>query len=154
MNHFQTAESSPTNSLPSSGERWWLQYMGVPYVEFGRDTSGWDCWGLVKFIMDKHLGIQLPNLDRARAQRVTQESAAQFWHEVEVPQAFDVLCMYGPTKSGLLLLHVGLMVAENKVLHCERTCGTVCMRLNNPLIKNRIGKFIRHDSCLLSSPSV
>lgn len=154
MSHSQTAESSPQNSLHTIAEPWWQKYLAVPYKEFGRDPAGWDCWGCIKFIMDKHLGIELPNLDRARAVRVTEESSKQFWHEVKIPQAFDVLCMYGPTKSGPVLLHVGLMVGQSKVLHCERTCGTVCVTLNNPFIKNRIGKFIRHDSCLLSCPSI
>ena len=128
--------------------------MATPYKEFGRDPNGWDCWGLIKYIMESHLGIELPNLDRARAIRVTEESSKQFWHEVKEPQPFDVICMYGPTKSGPLLLHVGLMVTDKKVLHCERLYGTICTPLNHSLIKDRIGKFIRHDSCMLSSPSV
>lgn len=128
--------------------------MFVPYKDFGRDVQGWDCWGLIKFIMEKHLQIQLPNLDRARSVMVTEESGKDFWHEVKVPQTWDVLCMFGPTRSGPLLLHVGLMVSENKVLHCERGAGTVCVPITHPSIRDRIGKFIRHDSCLLSGSPI
>lgn len=149
MSHFQTAGLSPANSLPIIAEPWWQKYLAVPYKEFGRDLSGWDCWGCVKFLMETHLGIELPNIDRGRAILVEQQSQEQVWHEVDKPLQWDVVCLWGPTSNGRMLLHVGLMVDDSRLFHCERGCGTVCVPVHNPTVKDRLGKFYRHDSCLL-----
>lgn len=34
------------------------KYLSVPYVPRGRDTSGWDCYGLYRFMLAEHHGVQ------------------------------------------------------------------------------------------------
>jgi cell wall-associated NlpC family hydrolase len=129
--------------------KYWEPYLCVPHKAHGFDLRGWNCWGAVRFILEQHAGIVLPFYDTSPAE-VHRLATHACWHEVEIPQTFDVVCMPSPTRRGLWLSHVGIMVAPNRMLHCEEPFGTVCLPIDHQLIKDRIarGKIVRHESML------
>lgn len=107
---------------------WTNDFIRVPFEEKGRDRNGVDCWGLVRLIYKERLGIDLPSLldytstkDRINiSEMVCKESLK--W--VEIPKGeekeFDVVIieMLG------LPIHVGVVVGNNMMIHCEKGSGT------------------------------
>lgn len=100
---------------------WWVKYLGVPFVELGRDRSGWDCWGLVRTVYAEELGIYLPDWlghkssfdNDAIADEVRE--AHEYFHRVDAPAPMAIA--WFSTRS--VYAHVGVVVeGATKMLHC------------------------------------
>lgn len=126
---------------------WWTEYVGIPFVEKGRDRGGVDCWGLVNLIYREKLGIELPSYaenyrdtnDRAALQALVEAEKAAKWVAVEKPKPYDavVLTMLGmPT-------HVGIMVDDRHMLHCMRGTNTVREDITGLRWRHRVKGFAR-----------
>lgn len=148
MNHSQTVVSYLINSLPIIGEKFWVPYLAVPYKHNGRDLNGWDCFGAVRYILAHHADIELPMFDAVSASEITRQSKRKIWHPQFVTDKFDVVCIDLPTSKGKRPLHVGVMVSEIRLLHCDEGYGTVCVPINHYTIKNRIQTIYRHEALL------
>lgn len=115
-----------------AGDLEWINdYVGVPYLENGRDRDGWDCWGLVMAVYRDRLGVELPDwkwtapygaLDKLRAFGLAVDQAdAEAWaHELEAPEAFALALVHGERRPH----HVGVAVGAG-VLHAARYGGTL-----------------------------
>ena len=126
--------------------------VAVPYVPFGRDYSGWDCWGLIYVAYRDLLGITLPSyVGRYSDPEARKEVAALLqdgrdslvWHEVEKPKLLDLVLL----KISGDPWHVGLFVQQNWMLHSWKD-GTHCIRLSSIVWNKRIAGFFRHHSRL------
>ena len=106
---------------------WVNDYVGVPYVENGRDRAGWDCWGVVLAVYRDRLGVELPDwqwhppfgpMQRARAfaHAVSEEVPAV---AIPDPQPWAIGLIGGARPH-----HVAVVVGQG-VLHAQRFCGTV-----------------------------
>lgn len=40
---------------------WCADYIGVPFLERGRDRAGCDCWGLVRLVLAERFGVAVPS---------------------------------------------------------------------------------------------
>jgi hypothetical protein len=124
--------------------KWIEPYLAVPYLLGGRDTKGWDCWGAIRHVLEAHAGLVLPMYDRRAHEEISNEPTSGRWLEVPEARMWDVITMLTITKFGRFPFHVGLMVSNTWMLHCEEKIGTVCVRLNDPSISYRIEKIYRH----------
>ena len=109
------------------------EYVGIPHQKLGIAPPAWDCWGCVRYVLAVHAGIFLPVFP--------EELVRSTWVRVETPRPFDLAEMpglfrvNGKTKIGRC--HVGIYVAEDRILHCEEATGTVCVpvdRLRLPVL--------------------
>lgn len=77
--------------------KWAEKYVGLPFVDGGRDWKGCDCWGLVKLILQTECGIEVPSYGDIAASEllkvasmVADETKKEPWHPVIHAQTFDV----------------------------------------------------------------
>lgn len=101
------------------------RYVGVPFIEHGRDPIGWDCWGLLRFV-GAEIGLgRHPSYaecyERADGDGAVRVGAAidQYlgnWRPLEraVPGCAVLFRRFGRA------FHVGLTVSGNEMLHVSR----------------------------------
>jgi len=127
-----------------------LQAMiGVPFVEKGRDRSGWDCWGCVRWGMQQGFGIEVPSYaEDYVSSREGEEVSALIGREslgwLEVPlaeaQPGDVVILRMQGRPW----HCGLVLEPPYFLHADRCAGTVRERWDASLWAKRIAAVYRH----------
>jgi len=106
---------------------WSDRYVGIPEVDFGRDRSGCDCWGLARLVYEHELQIILPSYDGdyASPEETAEVSAliegaerSATWRRIEGPAdrcAFDMMVFAtGPFRS-----HLGVAAVNGLMLHME-----------------------------------
>lgn len=117
---------------------WARGYVGLDFADKGRDRSGLDCWGLVRLVRQEVFGEKHPCLgEHYRSVRARREIAdliagemARAWQPLPSAELVGDVAVYKRKGSAL---HVGLMVARDRMLHCEeRTCGSVVERIDGP----------------------
>ena len=132
---------------------WASSYVGLPFLDGGRDRQGLDCWGLVRLVYAERLGIRLPDFAevraadaRAVARTVADQIESGFWLPVirGAEREFDVVVMRGHEGRSGLTRHVGVVAAFDTVLHVEQHTDAVCPRLTSPSVKFRITGIYRH----------
>lgn len=137
---------------------WAARYIGLPFIDGGRDFSGVDCEGLCRMVMREHAGAPpLPDYGMlsadglvAVARAIGSGSALPPWTRVETPKPFDWAIMTGRDKVDgsprTLPCHLGIMLTERIVLHVEKATRSVAVPIDHPLIRHRVRWFVRHEA--------
>ncbi|MDX8354363.1 C40 family peptidase [Cognatiyoonia sp. IB215182] len=104
---------------------WANAYVGMPFVDQGRDWTGCDCWGLVRLVYAEKLDIDLLDYQTAYTSAAEHAEIAALinreidmgpWRRTEAPEPFDVLLF----RQGRLGSHVGIQINATKMLHMAR----------------------------------
>lgn len=104
---------------------WTDRFIGLPYLPFGRDRAGCDCWGLAKVVYQDELAISLPDYlgyssieEHAElAAVIAGATTSALWLPVDgAPEAFDIAVF----RRGHLETHVGIVVRPGLMLHIAR----------------------------------
>lgn len=141
---------------------WVLPYIGVPFVDRGRDPDiGLDCWGLVRLVMADRAGILLDSLQvsesdyRAVTNEIVLAQQSYEWTAVKAGEEreLDVAEMTWPVKvEGQWRhepLHVGIVVYPGWLLHIERsTASMLSPYLSDQRVGRRIIGYWRHRRLL------
>lgn len=113
---------------------WVNTYIGIPFVSGGRDVSGCDCYGLVRLILAREYGYELPLLIDGYADALNPaETGVLFAHHAPLlvgekitgPEPAAVLLI----RSAGLLCHVALYAGDDYIIHSRRRIGAVCERI-------------------------
>ncbi len=110
---------------------WINKYVGIPYVEGGRDLSGVDCYGLLKLVYANEYHERLPdwltdNITLSeRSALIDKEVTSGAWHESEMPHDGDIVVCARKASY-----HLGLHY-DGHVLHAVRGTGVVFQRLDD-----------------------
>lgn len=116
------------------------EYVGVPYVSHGNSPAGWDCLGLVLWVLREHFGARLPDYAALYASGDADNSATllaeldRAWQPVSNPRPGDVLAL----RVMGVPRHVGVVVEPGVMLHAMRGRGTVLERLDSRTWKHAI----------------
>lgn len=101
---------------------WSNDFVGIPYVEFGRDRAGVDCWGLAKLVYAEILGIELPSyIEQYTSQEerheldalISSAAGSETWATIAQATTFDIVVF----RRGHMEAHVGIVVSPGLMLH-------------------------------------
>lgn len=128
-------------------------YVGIPWIDGGRNLSGCDCWGLVRLVHAREADIELPSYGEiaaadllAVARSMRHDAFADPWRRVtdEPRRQMDVVLMRRLGDSGRAPVHVGIMVDAARMLHIVEAADSHTVPLDHPTVKPRILDFFRH----------
>lgn len=136
-------------------ERDWLEvgsrYVGLPYLDGGRDRSGLDCWGLVRLFYAEELGVELPSYGDAysSAEELAETAAAvrrglARWRPAPRPEPGDVALLWIRRPS--LPSHVGVYLGDRRMLHAAEGSDAAIERLDSPFWARRVAGYYRHEA--------
>ena len=124
------------------------KYIGLPYQENGRSTSGVDCWGLARLFYKHELNIELPDYSDLYSgswdEQVTKliNYHKDSWEETKKPELGD-LCLFNIYGEPA---HIGIYVGDSKFLHARDGQDSVIESLNNPLWKRRVSGYFKYQT--------
>ena len=139
-----------------SDERWIARYVGIPFLDGGRDIKGLDCWGLVRLVLKEQCQIDVPSYGDISAddlQKIAREVSGEIrkepWHPTISPTLFDVAVMHRHVAP----VHVGIIVALNplRMLHIERATCVVFVPVTHASVIQRRLSYFRHRELLDAS---
>lgn len=125
------------------------QMIGVPFLEKGRDLSGFDCWGAVRHGLREAFGIPVPSYTESyTTTREGEEIAALIGRE---STGWDEVALSALQPGDVLILrikghpwHCGLVVDPPYFIHTDRATGTVKDRWDSIRWAQRIVSAHRH----------
>jgi cell wall-associated NlpC family hydrolase len=137
---------------------WAAEYIGIPFLERGRDRAGCDCWGLVRLVLAERFGIELPShacdydtvKDHGRIAELVGQGRHSQWIAVWSPLSSG-LCHLPSAPGDVVLLrlsglpiHVGLVVARGWMLHVEAKVDSILERFDGLEWRRRVLGIYRH----------
>lgn len=135
-----------------------VDYVGIPFLNWGRSISGCDCGGLIILVyadqlgvhLDDHFGTYLSALDPSDASvALTIERDCGEWARVDTPQPMDVALLSVPSRKGIFSGHVGLVVDEDTMIHSTSSAEqAVLASLAGIEWGKRVEGYYRHASQL------
>ena len=108
----------------------------VPYVLYGRDRSGLDCWGLITLAYKELKGIELPEyteqysnkrLSRVSSIMTGEKQDDLKYKKIDKP---SILCIV-LIKYKSIPVHCGIYVGNNKIAHIDKGHMVCIESLNN-----------------------
>lgn len=111
---FSTAGSARGSNFGDRVVSTAKQHLGTPYVWGGESPNGFDCSGLVQYVMDE-LGVDMPRVARDQAKVGTEVSS------LAEAQPGDLLGM----RNGS---HIAIYLGDNKILHAPQPGENVSIR--------------------------
>lgn len=126
------------------------KYIGVPFVDKGRMLSeGVDCWGLIREFYKNEFDIILPSLD-AYYTSIKDRSACSSIIDTE-RKNWDCINSGDEREGDVIMLrlrgrpwHVGVVLANKRMLHVTEGCNTVIEKYNGSLWRGRVYGFVRY----------
>ena len=109
---------------------WLTGLVGKPYILGADGPDAFDCWGLVRYVQERHFGRKLPviNLGKIKEQTAItlfKDSVEyRLWRKLqedEIPIEGD--CILLSPKNAII--HCGVVIEGKRVLHCIENIGVV-----------------------------
>jgi probable lipoprotein NlpC len=134
---------------------WAAPYIGIPFLDKGRDKAGCDCWGLARMVWAEVCGVHVPSFleyeDANSPKEIgtlladkKEELQTRGWKALEQGQEkpFDAIlfrCL-GET------MHVALVAKKGEMLHTRTGTNSCIESYLSGRWKTRIVGFWRHES--------
>ncbi|MEY2653818.1 MAG: hypothetical protein RLZZ524_846 [Pseudomonadota bacterium] len=118
-------------------QAWAGEYVGLPFLEKGRDRDGLDCWGLIRLVYAERFGRALPVWAEGYASTQPCEATAAHlahcateFYEVQPGEEKlgDILLF----RTGRHLSHVGLVIGGGWMLHITAGINSSIERYRAP----------------------
>lgn len=126
-------------------------FVGVPFVEGGREDTGCDCWGLVRLVYKACLEVDLPSLRDGYADHADQAAIAGLidghmgpWRPIAPgdERPFDaILIAFGGHPT-----HIAMVTRPGRMLHARAGAASSIENYRTFIYSNRIAGFFRHET--------
>lgn len=121
-------------------------YIGIPYLNRGRDREGVDCWGLVQLWHKEQLGVTVPDYlwaytsaeDHGSVANAINENKVN-WLKVSEPEYGDVLVF----RIMGYPIHVGIKLHGDDFLHAFKGTQSCVERLSSLSWSRRLTEVYR-----------
>ncbi|MBI3441730.1 MAG: C40 family peptidase [Proteobacteria bacterium] len=128
---------------------WAGHYIGLPFMDHGRDRSGLDCWGLVRLVMAEQFCLALPSYLH-EYQRTTQVDKISALIERESPK-WKAIPLGKELCGDVAVLrvrgrpmHVGMVLGDQQMLHIELGINSALERYVGARWAERLAGFYRY----------
>jgi cell wall-associated NlpC family hydrolase len=126
-------------------------YIGKPFIDGGRGPKGYDCWGLVRAVLESEYqtiveDYTISAYDTVRvADKMLTEKALK-WKRVFQPQAGDIVAISLDFAMPVdFVIHVGVYIGDGRFLHTRKTVGALIERTEDLKWSIRIEGFYRYE---------
>lgn len=123
------------------------KYLGIPYINMGRDIKGVDCWGLVVIIFKDILNVDLPDtLDKYeidwsyKGKNYFNDCYVDRFTREITPQYLDIILI---KNSKGISNHAGVMVDSKHFIHAAEKAGVIVSNIKDSIWINRIEGYFR-----------
>ncbi len=120
-------------------------YVGLPFIDGGRDLDGADCWGLVCLVYKRLLNIDLPeyHISAFDTQEVVDAMGSgrdnDGWEKVNGDrQNGDLVALAMHPSYPDMINHVGIHIGRGSFLHTQKNTGAIISPMNHVLYSKRI----------------
>lgn len=128
---------------------WAAPYVGIPYLDKGRDHAGIDCWGIVRLVLAEQFGVVLPSYDGLYADgddwaaigAAVRAGLTDGWDPVTATHAGDLAIL----KIAKRPWHCAVMIGPLHFLHANPGDSVVVDRLDSARWARRLEGLYRHD---------
>jgi len=124
------------------------EYIGIPFLSKGRNTSGIDCYGLTRLVLRNVYGKELPDfyypdaMDKKNIRKLLDQNQPLLaGTETDEPEEGDIAIM----KYGGIPCHIGIYVGEGKILHIRVKTDSILERVGSARLKARIAGYYKID---------
>jgi len=122
------------------------KYLGIPFKHRGRDLRGLDCYGLIINVY-RDLGYELFDIEEDydeswawKERSLFLENYHKQWKRIERPSLYDVVLF---SNLNGIAIHAGLVLNNNRFIHCKRKTGVIISRLGELFWWQKIEGFYR-----------
>ena len=123
------------------------KYIGIPFVDYGRDEDGCDCWGLAKMVfMDIH-GTELPDYQISAYEvddiiDTMSIDKDKFYKEINYKNSEmeigDLVALSIHPKYPDMINHVGIFIGRDLFIHTQSSTGCIISSICNIIWSQRI----------------
>ena len=131
---------------------WCAPYIGLPYVPGGRSADAVDCWGILVLVCRQQFGREVPVYDGVFWDKGCDRVALGDFMAVESPKSWVKIPLSEAVPGdGIQFnmmgepIHVGVIVADGLMLHCERGKNSCVEDFNSIRWRNRIAGAFRFE---------
>jgi cell wall-associated NlpC family hydrolase len=128
------------------------KYIGLPFVDGGRDLDGLDCWGLVSLIYKDVLDLEIPNYEISALDTDKVCEAMSWgrdndgWMEVAKGEyrPGDLVALAMHLKYPDMINHVGVYVGGGSFIHTQQKTGAIISPMYHILYEKRVKGVYRY----------
>lgn len=129
--------------------RWVSAYVGIPYADGGLDPKGCHCWGLVRLVLSRQAGVEVPKYGPVDGRELLAAFAGEkrggTWAVVNGARTvFDVVSMTHRENGRPIECHCGIMVSRRHLLHIEKHTAAIVVPVSDQTVCHRIVGTYRH----------
>lgn len=136
---------------------WAERYMTLRFLDGGRDFPAVDCWGLVRLVLARECGIDIPSYGDVPAsalariaRNMARDSDLPPWRAFEgEPRMFDGVMMTanpGARVDRRACVHAGIVTGPGRMIHIEDGQGVHHVAFDHVTVKRRLLGFRRHEA--------
>ena len=126
---------------------WYNDYVGIPFLDKGREKTGADCWGLVRLIYDEQFNVKLPSFadadyDYADDSRIEDLFAQnrEGWEVTTEPKPGSLVLFRILGREA----HVGVYIGDDRFIHSRDKFSSAIENLSSTKWRSRTAGFFNY----------